>query len=436
MRTQEYYNVLDSDQQSRADKYLNMITPMAEMVVNKTPEKQDKKSILSKILLEQKYRVREDLKSFENAILDKDNVVNYNRELIHRIYKKTIQDAHVRSQWTTRKLKTLKKDFQVFPKRSDEPNEELTELLQSPWFYKFVDFALDSIAWGYSLIEFGIWKDGSFHSYRTSNGGLMHEDIIIAERDNVKPELGVVTSIVGANHGVDFNEDKFKKQLIFVGGSTDGWLYDAAKPYLIKDNVLKNWSEFAELFGMDMRFMRTDSEGQERKDLEQSLKAAVGGGSLLAGLDDQLEYIGTGRTDSFKVFKELVDTMDKTLSKLIFGQDVISNNTGRVVGEVGESVANVYADADARFIKYIIEDKLFPLMILNGVPFEGMEFKWGTRENLSLVQRADIDLKITQMGFGHSPEYINETYDVNVEDESTPIEETNNKLKALYQDAT
>ena len=65
--------------------------------------------------------------------------------------------------------------------------------------------------------------------------------------------------------------------------------------------------------------------------------------------------------------------------------------------------------------KYIIEAKLFPLLELNGVNISGHTFEWATKENISLSERSEIDLRITQMGKTHSDDYINETYDTNVE---------------------
>ncbi len=429
MKTDAYYD-MDGSQQKAVDTYLESVNK--DQLNNKISSRSSKRSIAQNILIQQKFRVREDLRTLELAILDKDNIVSFNRELIHRIYRRVLQDSHIKSQWCTRKLKTLKKEFFIFKGDSDEPDEELTELFSSPWFYKFMDLALDSMAWGFSLIEFGIWDGKAFKPYRTSKKKLIHEDLMVVDRDYVKPEYGIVTNTTSEVVGIDFTEDRWKSQLIFLGGISDGWLYEASKPYLIKENVLKNWSEFAELFGMDLRFMKTEAEGTERKKLENQLKSVVGGGTMIAGIEDDLEYIGTGRSDAHDVFEQLVNEMNSTLSNLIFGQDVISNNTGRVVGQIGENVSNIYGDSDARFLKFEIEDKLFPLLIKNGVPLENCRFEWGTRESLTLKERAEIDFKIAQMGFEHSVDYINETYDVNV-DESDSQETIQNRLKALYE---
>lgn len=406
-------------------------------VENKLSTKPDNKSVANAILIQQKFRMREDLRTFEAAIDNRDNIVNYNREDIHRIYREVLQDAHVRSQWNNRKLKTLKKQFFVMPVDGEEPNKELTELLKAPWFYKFMDVVLDSRAWGFTLLEFGLWnaEKMSFESYRMKESKKIHEDIEVVERDNVKPEYGTIGNTPGQIDGLDFTKEKYSSSLVFVGESENGWLYDAAKPYLIKNNTLQNWSEFAELFGMDTRFFQTDAQGDDLTDARASLKQSVGGGTFIGGQDDKLSYIGTGRSDAYQVFKQLVDQEDSTISKLILGQDVISNNTGQVIGEVGERVSNLYGDADAKLLKFIIEDKLFPLMEKHGVSFEGHTFEWDTKESLTLAERADIDLKISQMGFTHSDDYINENYDTNVEtSESANLTETQNKLKEVYNE--
>ncbi len=410
-----------------------------DKVENKISTKNNAKSVTRAILEMQKFRMREDLSTFELAVQNRDNIVNYNREDLHRIYLRAMQDPHITSQWDSRKLKTLKKEFFVMPKGSEDPNDDLTAMLQAPWFFEFVNAILDSQAWGFSLIEFGEWDGEKFIPYRNQKGKI-HDDVELIDRDNVKPEYGIVTSTAGQSTGEDFTKDKYKNNIIFVGNKDNGWLYGAAIPFLIKNNTVQNWSEFAELFGMDVRAFKTDAQDEDLTKVKQALKAAVGGGSMIMGQEDSLEYIGTGRSDAYQVFKQLVDYQDSTISKLIFGQDVVANNTGNVVGEIGENVANDYGDADARWVKYIIEDKLFPLLSLRGVNMEGMTFEWGTKENLSLSERVDIDLKISQMGFTHSDDYINETYDTNVEEtkdlDSANLTETKNALKELYNVGT
>jgi len=402
-----------------------------EQPQNVLKEQAQNKSIVNAILEQQKYRFREDLKTFEDAIDSRNNIVNYDREEIHRIYRKCMQDSHVKSQWNNRKLNTLKKEFYICDKNTDEIDDDLTAMFRKTWFYKFLDAAMDAQAWGFTLIEFGIWTGDNFAPYRMSKTKKIHPDVLCVERDNVKPEYGFVVYNPGNSTGIDLTDPKYTKSLLMIGGSEDGWLYEAAKPYLIKDNTLKNWSEFAELFGMDVRVFKTEAQGDNLKHAKAGLKNAVGGGSMIMGPEDSLEYIGTGRSDAYNVFKQLVDKQDSALSKLIHGQDVISNNTGQVVGTTGENVADMYSEADSRLMKFNVENLLFPLLIANGVNLEGKKFKWSSKENLSMDERADIDLKIAQMGFNHSADYINETYDTDVEGTDT-IEVTQNKLKELY----
>jgi hypothetical protein len=404
-----------------------------EQPQNILSERGGNKSVVNAILEQQKYRYREDLKTFEDAIEARDNIVNYDREELHRIYRKCMQDAHVSSQWMNRKLHTLKKEFYVCRDGQDEPDDELTNLLRQTWFYKFLDAAMDSIAWGFTLIEFGVWTGETFVPYRMKQSKKIHPDVLVVERDNVKPEYGILVYTPGNSTGIDLTDPKYKNCLAFIGNSENGWLYEAAKPYLIKDNTLKNWSEFSELFGMDVRVFKTEAEGDNLKRAKQGLKNAVGGGSMIMGLEDSLEYIGTGRSDAYNVFKQLVDSQNSALSKLIHGQDVVSNNTGQVVGTTGENIADMYSEADARLMKFYIESVLFPLLSANGVNIEGAKFKWSSKENLSLEERVDIDLKISQMGFKHSSDYINETYDTNVEESPEESQQRiENQLKEIY----
>ena len=120
-------------------------------------------------------------------------------------------------------------------------------------------------------------------------------------------------------------------------------------------------------------------------------------------------------------------------------RDVVSNETGKLKGTVGENMANMYGDNDARFIAGLVNSRLKPLMENLGFDFEGCYFKWDSTEKVKLSERADIDLKIFQMGWKPTEDYIRNTYNVEVEEVETPDpqdkmqEDQEKKIKAMYE---
>ena len=391
--------------------------------------------------LRQKFRVHEDIKTLENAISLAEST-NYNREDIHRIYRQHVEeDLHVTSQWNNRKIKTKKRDFGIFPKgdATAEVNDELTALLKKKWVFDFMDAALDSLAWGFSLVELFNWdkEKRSFEKWRNPNGKIA-DPVEVIDRDYVKPETGQIVEQTGLLKGLDFHDPKFRNQLVFIGGKANGFFFKLAKMILFKNNAIANWSEWIEVFGIDALVIKSSVKGTERKALLKALKAFSTSRTAVIEDDEEIQTVGTNKTDAYKVFEMLAKYVDSGSSKVIHGQDVISNNTGQVVGTVGENVANDYADADARFLTDLFNNELIPLLIrAEYIPeLEGHEFRFTQKMSTKeMKERAEVDKLVADMGFAHDPDLINERYGVNVETRSIAgIASVANKLKEMYPD--
>lgn len=398
----------------------------------------DKKRAASYPSERQKFRMHEDLLKLKYAIEDAENIYQYTRENLHRIFREIMKDPHLRSQWQTRKMKTIEKEFSVC-NEGDVEDDALTALLTTQWFLDLTNHILDSKLWGFSLIEFGPVQDNKFVHYKAENNKI-YPGVNLIDRDYVKPEFGVITKETVGITGLSFYDPKYEDQLLFVGEPHDhGLLLSAVKYILFKDNCIANWSEWAEIFGMDVRIGKTMAEGTDRQKFLDTLKNLGSSGYGVIDKEDELEFFGTARNDAFKVYQELNNYVDVQISKLIFGQDVVTNNTGRVVGSVGENISNLYGDADAKFLERIINDQVFPRLTALGIGnFEGKYFKWDTSEKVTLLDNATIDEKIAKMGFQIEPKYIEEKYGTKL-DPTEPIKAIPEKtattaylLKQLY----
>jgi len=329
-----------------------------------------------------------------------------------------MDDPMLKSQWETRKLKTIDKEFRVTI--NDEENDEATAIFETGWFMDYMSKMLDSKMYGFTLVEFGAVEDNKFVNWRTSDG-IIRDPVQVIDRDYVKPELGIVTRQPGDRTGIDFTDQMIRDWLIFEGSACYGLLRKIARYMLFKENVLGNWSEWSEVFGMDVRIGKTSAQGDERRKFVKALRDLGANGNGVFDEDDVVEYVGVNRTDAYKVYMEFAAYIDEQIAKLIMGQDVVSNNTGQVVGTVGENISNLYGDTDAKFIQRNVNDKLIPLMIDLG--FTGLDnalFEWDTTEQIDLIEKSQVDLRIAQMGFNLDPEYIEDTYGAKL-DQTEPV---------------
>lgn len=386
------------------------------------------------ILEQQKIRVRQDLLRLRTATDACESIYNYDRSLLHDVFREVEKDAYLHSQWTSRKMKTKEKPFK-FCSDSGEENEDITKMFETQWFYDFIDAALDSKYWGFTLIEFGPLVNGEFQDYKvkTQAGTKYYNAITVLDRDFVKPELGIITQNTGAATGISIDDPKYADYLMMVCSDfrDHGILGKASKHVLFKDNALGNWSEWAEVFGMDKRIGFTNASGNDRTNFIKAIRDMGSNAYGVFSETDKVEYIGTQRVDAYKVYENLINYTDGQSAKLVWGQDVVSNNTGKVVGTVGENIANMYGENDAKLIANLVNKSLLPMMANLGFDSQGTYFKWDSTEKLTLSDRAVVDKAISDMGFQHDPNYINNTYGTNVEVKQEPTPEQ--KIKNMYE---
>ncbi len=418
-----------------AKKYkVEVIQPQNQLV------KTQSKSPIKYILDQQKFRAREDLKTLRIAIENAGNVVNYNREDLHRIYRECLRDPYLQSQWDSRKMKTKEKAFRVKDSfDAKEENKKKTKLFSAPWFLDWIDAALDSRLHGFTPIEFGPWVVDKFVPYTVN--GKYYDAVNVLDRDNVKPELGIITNTPGMNTGISFEDPRFADQLMFIGRLSGeptykwGIMYSLVKYIMFKDNCLANWSEWAEVFGMDKRVGYTDTDGEDRNRFITAIKNLGTNAYGVFTKNDKVEFLGTNRTDAYKVYNEFVKYVDEIIAKRIWGQDVVNNNTGRVVGTVGENVANMYGDNDAKFIQWLVNDRLIPFLNNLGANLGDAYFEWDTSEKVGLKDKSEIDERISKMGFEIDEKYILDTYGVPVKKKEMEVVDpvkTAKELKNLY----
>lgn len=357
--------------------------------------------------------MRADLLTLKSAIESALSQEIIDRSDLYRIYEECMRDANLKSQWNTRKIKTLSRNWYFKKEGEKVPNDELTEMFDKPWFYAFMDKALDSIAWGFSLIEMAAWdnKKQEFTRYMSKDNYM--DAVVDFPRRHVKPEKAIIVEQERDKEGKSFLTGRFSDQLIFIGSTTDlGFLVDVAAAVLIKTRTLSNWGEFAEVFGQDLLVAYTDAQGDALDKLTSSLKNLGSQPRFTADPDTtEIKTVGNPRRDAKDVYEGLADKCDGYVNKRILGQDVITNNTGQVVGEVGENVSNLYGEMDAKFMRYIVNNELIPFMEKKGITVPG-KFYWDLSEKLSLDELAELYVKLTKIGYWFSLEEIEKTFGV------------------------
>jgi phage gp29-like protein len=373
----------------------------------------------------QLYRGFTNIETYKLAVTRAESLTAPQRSELYKVYKNIELDAHLTAAVNQRKNLTLSKDFDV--KLNGEENEELEYIIKQKWFRDFIDYSLDAIYYGHSLIQFDSVIDNAFKS------------VELVPREYVKPEFHIVTNTYADLSGTDYLEAPYNNWCIGVGKPRDLGLYMKAAPLVIwKKNALGAWSEFVEIFGSPIRIGKTDVRDEEtRANMESMLKNMGVASYGVFDTGDLIELVESNRSDAFQVFDMMIQRCNSEISKLILGQTGTLDEKAYVgSAEVQERVLKNVAYNDEFFIEGVLNYQLVPMMTRLGIFPEGVTISVKAEDDLTLIEQSKIDIELIKTGkFTFSPEYLEEKYgsEVIAVNDPTDVANIKNRLDNLYK---
>lgn len=330
-----------------------------------------------------------------------------NRLALLDVYSDAMIDLHLSGCITQRKGKTLQKPFMLTGKNGKE-DEKARKLFERAWFMDFIDLALDSLYFGHSLIQFGdIINEGGIMSF---------SGVELVPRKHVVPEYGVVTPEAGDDwrNGIPYREGELADWCIEAGKPRDlGLLLKCAPQSLSKKNMLAYWDMFGEVFGMPIRIGKTLS--QDTKDLVRIEKMLAEMGAAAWGLFPEgtdIEIKESSRGDAYNVYDKRIERCNSELSKGILTQTMtIDNGSSLSQSETHLDVFSNICRADATMIKYLVNDRLIPLMLRHGFPLAGVTFDWDEAAGYTPAEQREIERLLIQY-YDIDPQYFIDKYKV------------------------
>lgn len=324
-------------------------------------------------------RVAQNILKWRNAVRQAEDQWNPTRTALIALYNDVILDGHVFACIQKRQNLTLKKNFCIENKDGKE-NEELTAIFKQRWFYDMQCFILDSIMFGYSVINWTEIENGKLKGLR------------IVRRDKINIDLRIITNFIGSRTGKSLDDEDVKDWNLTVTttdrlGYTEcdyGLLYKVGIYQIFSRNNLGYNAEFVEKFIMPFVVARTSkTTEEERAELEKGIANMASSNSVLLDPMDEIEFIesknaGTG----YNSFDNFENRCEKKISKIILGHgDAIDSVPGKLGASgkedsVSESIEDIEVH-DNNFCEYVINDLLFDKLRNIGIPIpEGAVFKY------------------------------------------------------------
>lgn len=338
------------------------------------------------------------------------NVENPDRRWLYDIYRDTLIDSHLSGCIDQRRGFVMSRSFKIANAKGVE-NKEALNYFDQAWFKQLIHLALDSVWWGYSLIELGdITID--------ENGRTCYADVDLIPRKHVIPEYHVIVRNEGENWRSGFNylEPQYSRCLIAVGRPDDlGVLLKAAPQTISKKYALAYWDEFAEIFGMPMRVAHTTSrDAAERERISRELK--FGGRSQVAVVpaDTEIQFVESSRGDAYNVYNQRVARANSEISKLTIGQTMtIEDGSSLSQSQTHLQVLENLVEADRDMLRDMINNQLIPRMIMDGFPLKGLHFEWDYAVDYTPEQQVAYETMIADR-YEVEPSYFAEKYNMPV----------------------
>jgi phage gp29-like protein len=288
-----------------------------------------------------------------------------------------------------------------------EENPELTSSLEMPWFKRFMSLALDSIFWGYSLIEFG---------NLINDPQLMFDKVTLIPREHVIPEYNRIVKDPSDEwkKGIDFTAPPFSAWCIGVGEPKDlGLLLNVSPQAISKKNMASYWDQFGEIFGMPIRIGKTQSrDPKELTKLETMLSEMGAAAWGLFPDGTEIEIKETTRGDAYNVYDKRIERCNSEMSKMITGVTMtMDNGSSRSQSEVHERQFDDVCASDADMLHDVINVRLFPFLRQHGFNFDGHRFEWDETIEYTPEDQLAIDTMLIN-NFDIDPKYFADKYNV------------------------
>ena len=372
-----------------------------------------KQSIFEHIIAGFKDQTRADIQKWRNALALAQSPINPRSYPLQDLYDNLDSDGHYLAQKELRKTATSGYGFSIIDKKNGEVNQEKTDFFCGEWFFIFLDYALDSIFKGFTLIELTDPKNLTFE---------------VIPRRNVVGTLGIVQRDISDNKGINFNAKEYQNTLIKVGKPSDlGLMADLCGQLIWKRNAQQSWAEFTERFGMPL-ITATTSQTSPADIRQLDTMLAELGESARAVLPDgtTINVTPFAGSDAYKVYDSQIDRINAEISKPITGGTMVTDDgSSRSQSEVHErNLDDKLSEADRRMISFVVNGQLIPLLNRFKYPFnpETDKFQFNASFELSLTEHWNIVNQMIVQGYDVDEKWLAQTFNVPItgKQKSTP----------------
>lgn len=333
---------------------------------------------------------------------------------IQQLYKDSMLDNHLRGAIENRILRVTNKEI-ILKAPDGSADVERSAQIQKRWFRHVIRRAMESKFYGYSMLFIHSFTAGEI------NG------MIDIPRENIIPERGLLLKEAFNPTGVAIPYNDFPNFLIYVqlGEDAVGILERIAPMTIYKRHSWASWDEFEQIFGIPIRVARTMINTEKHKsDLRYWLETMGSANYAIFDKQTDIEIKENKQTDAFNVFAQKIALVNKEISKGIVGQTMtMDDGSSQSQASVHLQIYQEITDADIMDVQDWLSDNFLPVLRNFGFDIPDGYYVELVEKTISKPEdKIKIDQVLLQSGYNLTPEYIQNTYDVEL-DASIPRRE-------------
>jgi phage gp29-like protein len=369
-------------------------------------------NIFSSIIAGFKDRTRADIQKWRRALELAQSPINPRMWLLQDLYDNLESDGHYLAQKELRKTATSGYGFSIIDVKTGEVNQEKTNFFCGEWFFDFLDYALDSIFKGFTLIELTDPKTLAFN---------------LIPRRNVIGTLGIVQRDISDCKGIDFKSKDFQNTLVKIGKPSDlGLMANICGQLIWKRNAQQSWAEFTERFGMPLITATTNqTTSADIRQLDDMLAALGESARSVLPEGTTINVTPFAGSDAFKVYDSQIDRINAEISKPITGGTMVTDDgSSRSQSEVHErNLDDKLSEADRRMIMFVVNGQLIPLLQRFKYPFnpDTDRFQFNQTFELDLTQHWYIVNQMIAQGYDVDEKWLSQTFNVPITGRREPV---------------
>ncbi|MBF0139804.1 MAG: DUF935 family protein [Magnetococcales bacterium] len=333
-------------------------------------------------------------------------------------YELILQDDQVASTFQQRRLAVVSREWTVDPGASDKASQmaadSLRETLDHIQFDWITDRMLYGVFYGFAIAECLWVRDGAkialdalkVRKQRRFRFGMDGLPRLITTDDPMVGMLLPERKFWHFTTGADNDDEPYGLGLAHA-------LY---WPVYFKRAAIKSWSVALDRFGAPTvkGIFPKSATDAEKKQLHKAVQSVHAKGAIIIPEGMQVELLmagsagGSGRVN----FADMTDRMNDAISKVVLSQTMTTDAAGgQYKGEVQKSVRDEVVQSDADLVCHSFSRSVGRWLTEWNFPGAVPPQVWRVvDEPEDLVQRANRDKVVFDMGFRPSLDYIKETY--------------------------